>query len=119
MSIETLAPRRRLKAAREIAKTLLPSEDSLDASIVANARLVAAIAQGRLDAGVAAEVGAEALGNAIAALGALGEARARTVVCHQQLTVQRDVFGMDGSDVGCNLGKYQDSPKTSLAAHAA
>jgi hypothetical protein len=91
----------KLSAARNIAKALRPSEDTIDTSIVRNAQLVISIVEGRLQSGVAAEVGHDAFMSASAGLAALAEARNHVVTCHQQLTSVRDTQGFDESQVGC------------------
>lgn len=101
-------PSKKLIAARNIAKSLRPSEDSLDASILHNAQLVISIVEARLETGVAAEVGHDAFMSASAGLSALSEARDHLVACHQQLAATRDTQGLSPSDVGCTLSKLAD-----------
>jgi hypothetical protein len=93
----------KLTAARNIAKALRPSEDMIDTSIVRNAELVIAIVEGRLQSGVAAEVGHDAFMSATAGLAALREAREHVVTCHKQLTAVRDAQALDPGQVGCTL----------------
>jgi len=119
MSIASFQGSRELGAARRIAKALRPSEDTLDTSIVASATLIASIAQARLDAGLAAEIGHDALMSAAAGMASLAQARDHVVTCHRQLAGVRDTRGMEPHDVGCTIGKYADPAKPSGMADAA
>ena len=96
---------KKLAAARNIAKALSPSEDTIDSSILRNAQLVIAIVEGRLEAGVPPEVGHDAFMSASAGLAALRDARDHLVSCHQQLAATRDAQGLDPVSVGCTLDK--------------
>jgi hypothetical protein len=91
----------KLDAARNIAKALRPSEDTIDTSIIRNAQLVISIVEGRLQTGVAAETGHEAFMSAAAGMAALAEARDHTINCHKLLVPVRDAQGLDESQVGC------------------
>ena len=91
----------KLSAARNIAKALGPSEETIDTSIIRSAQLVITIVEGRLQSGVAAEVGHDAFMSASAGLAALAEARDHVVTCHKQLTGVRDAQGFDEGLVGC------------------
>ena len=107
MTVETIdTPRRKeLRAAREIAKALLPNEDSIDSSLVANAVLVQRIAQARLDTRGAAENAQLALAAAVASMSSLIEAREHSLDSHRHLAELRDARGLRSEDVGCTGGK--------------
>lgn len=105
----------KLSAARNIAKALRPFEDGIDASILRNAQLVTSIVEGRLQTGVAAEVGHDAFMSATAALAALRDARDQAVTCHRQLAATRDVYALDPSDVGCTLKIARDGSDETVA----
>jgi hypothetical protein len=98
-------PTTKLSAARSIAKALRPSEDTIDTSILSNVKLVASIIEGRLQTGVAAEVGHDAFMSATASLAALREARDHVVTCHKQLTQVRETMDLDPDGVGCTIRK--------------
>ena len=95
----------KLKAARDIARTLRPSEDIVDASIIRGAELLISIVQARLDAGVAPQVGHRAFRAASAGLASLAEAREHIITCHDELAATRDENGLTPRAVGCTLGK--------------
>lgn len=94
-------PTHKLAAARAIGRALRSSEDTLDTSIANVARLVASIAEGRLQAGVAAQTGHDAFMQASATLTTLSQARDHVVSCHRQLERVRDVQGIDPEPAGC------------------
>jgi len=96
-------PNSKVAAARGIAKSLRPAEDSIDVSIVNAAQLIASIASARLQVGVALEVGHEAYMRAAALLAALSDARDNAVACHRELSQTRDVNGIDEREAGCTL----------------
>lgn len=105
MSVNDLRKTRETRAARTIAASLRPAEDTIDSSIAASAKLLGAIAQARLDAATAAEIGHDAFMRAAAGITALAAARDEIVNCHRQLAVTRDMRGLDESQVGCTVGK--------------
>lgn len=96
-------PSQKIAAARGIAKSLRPAEDSIDVSIVNAAQLVAAIANARLQAGAALETGHDAYMRAAALLAALSDARAQAVACHRELNETRNAQGIDEQQAGCTL----------------
>lgn len=95
----------KLKAARGIAKALGPSEDTVDNSIICNAELLISIVRGRLETGVAPQVGHKAFLQASAGLASLAKAREHIVACHAELAVTRDENHLTPRSVGCTLGK--------------
>jgi hypothetical protein len=107
----------KLSAARSIAKSLRPSEDTIDTSIVRNAQLVISIVEGRLQSGVAAEVGHDAFMSASAGLAALAQARDHVITCHKQLTSVRDAQGLDEGFVGCTPKRAAQEQEQSEVAY--
>lgn len=98
----------KLHAARKIMRALRPAEDSIDGAIVASTDLISSIIRGRMDSGVALESGHAAAQKAANALARLFEAREEALRCHEELAETRDRFGFTASDVGCELGKFQE-----------
>jgi hypothetical protein len=96
-------PSQKIAAARGIAKSLRPAEDSIDVSIVNAAQLIAAIASARLQVGTALETGHAAYMRAAALLAALSDARDHAVACHRELNQTRDAHGIDEREAGCTL----------------
>jgi hypothetical protein len=95
-----------IDAARQISKQLLPSEDTIDGSIVQNAKLIISILEGRKKMGVAAEVGHDAILSATAGMAALTQARDHTVRCHRELATIRDALGFNPHATGCTFTKF-------------
>jgi hypothetical protein len=94
-----------LAVARRIMRALLPAETGIDSAIVAQTDLIGSIVRGRMEMGAPIELGHDAAVLAAHSLAHLFEAREDTIKCHQRLAVTRDVLGLDGSDVGCSMGK--------------
>ncbi len=96
-------PSQKIAAARAIAKSLRPAEDSIDVSIVNAAQLLSAIATARLQAGAALETGHDAYMRASALLSSLSQARDHAVACHRELNATRNAQGIDEKEAGCTL----------------
>jgi len=93
-----------IAAGRQIAKQLRPSEDAIDGSIVENAKLIISIVEGRRKAGIAADVGHDAILSATASMAALTQARDHAITCHRQLVSVRDELGFSPRAIGCTTG---------------
>ena len=115
MRITEMSRSRKIQAGRQIAKTLLPSENAIDTSIVAGANLLIAIVQGRLDAGVAAEVGHDAYLSAAAGIAALTDARNHVITCHQHLAATRESMQFSEQDLGCSITKLRSTAAVETA----
>ena len=102
----------KLEAGRHISKQLTPSEDSIDGSIVQNAKLIIALVEARKKMGAAAEVGHEAILSATAGMAALTQARDHTVTCHKQLASLRDEMGLSPRATGCTISKLPPQEPT-------
>lgn len=94
-----------ITAGRKVASAIRPSEDSIDGSILKGAALLTSLVEGRLEAGVAASVGHDAVMSAAKGLSALAEARNYVVACHMQITTVRDDLGFPEQAFGCTIGK--------------
>lgn len=101
----TSIPTTNMAVARKIMRALLPAENGIDHAIIAQTDLIGSIVRGRMEMGVAMEVGHDAAVLAASSLAHLFEAREDAIKCHQRLAVTRDALGLDGSDVGCTAGK--------------
>ena len=74
-----------LAAARQIRGTVRTSEDGYDVALANNARLVAALLEARVNAGLPAKTGRDALENALEAITLGAKARERLLETHDQL----------------------------------
>ena len=115
MSVASI-PTGKLAVARRIMRALVPAEDEIDSAIIANTDLINSIVRGRKEMGVALEVGHDAALLAANSLARLFEARDEALRCHQRLAVTRDALGLDGSDVGCSVGKLSGAIRKARAA---
>lgn len=117
MKIERLdTGRSQLKSARAIANVLLPTEDTIDRSIVAGSQLLLLIAQARIDNGLSAHICHEAMRSASEGISALVGARDMMVRCHAELTAVRDQLGLEGSDVGCTYNSLSANEAPAMRA---
>ena len=108
-------PTTNLAVARRIMRALLPAETGIDSAIVAQTDLIGSIVRGRMEMGAPIELGHDAAVLAAHSLAHLFEAREDAIKCHQRLAVTRDVLGLDGSDVGCSMGKVSSARKARAA----
>jgi hypothetical protein len=115
MSVSTLQTGK-LAAARKIMRALRPAEDHIDSAIVASTDLIGSIIRGRMESGVALELGHDAAQRAANSLARLFEAREEAIRCHEGLAVTRDAQGLSGSDVGCLPDKLTEARRASLNA---
>jgi hypothetical protein len=93
-----LAQRR--KAGQDIANCLMAAEAAIDQALASAATLAAAMPTARLEAGVAAEVGQEAMEFAAKTCAALFEARASVVATHKELEKTKTAVGLRAVSFG-------------------
>lgn len=74
-----------IASARKIAGDLKTSENDSDTALATNARLVAALLDARIAAGLPARTGREALGRAVDAIAHAAKAREMLLDAHQEL----------------------------------
>lgn len=91
---------KRRQAAQTIIDALMPAEEALDLGIQRLSELATALPAARLSAGVAAEVGHEALEEAAAAFAASVKARTHLVAAHRALARTRTSMGLDTVSFG-------------------
>jgi hypothetical protein len=101
-----LAQRR--KAGQDIATCLMAAEAAIDQALASAATLAAMMPTARLEAGVAAEVGQEAMEFAAKTCAALFEARASVVSTHKELAKTRDAVGLRSINFGGLMPKAAD-----------
>lgn len=77
----------KLIAARAIKGELIPTEASIDAALGQLGQLISTACRARLDAGLPAHLGQEAMGHLTAATAMMGEIRGRVLSAHQCLAV--------------------------------
>lgn len=104
----------RSQLAQSIADALFQAEDSADRSLRDTSRLITAMTEARLDRGLSAVLGSDAMSATAEAIRAFGEARERLVVAHGALS--RAAPALVGRDLvlsGPIVGKpEEDTPKT-------
>lgn len=82
----------RREAAEKVALNLFETEAAIDAALAKAAAFLAVMPQARMEAGVAVQMGNEALLKAAEAVAMLTKARAAVVECHDELAdVQKQV----------------------------
>jgi hypothetical protein len=87
-----------IASARKIAGDLKTSENDSDAALATNARLVAALLDARVAAGLPARTGREALGRAVDAIAHAAKAREMLLEAHQELA-QLDIRELAAGDL--------------------
>lgn len=102
-----------VESGRAILKTLIPSEDMIDNSIIQTAKLIVSIVEARRDLGVGRDVGHSAYMQAAAAQTSLATARDHMISCHRELVEVRDTLGISPMSVGCNTACLDPERKTS------
>lgn len=91
---------KRLGAARNVAASLIESENAIDAALTASAKLSGDMLHGRTSAGLSALFGQDALEEVVQAQVALAEARRRMIEAHKKLTVVKHEMGLDAYAAG-------------------
>jgi hypothetical protein len=82
----------KLTAARAIKSDLIPTEASIDAALGQLGQLISTACRARLDGGLPAHLGQEAMGHLTAATAMMGEIRGRVLSAHQ-------CFALDGRKI--------------------
>ncbi len=89
---ETIIKRR--EVAQEVANRLFAAEEAIDAAITKAAELAGYMPTARVEAGLACEVGQEALEYAAESFSALVRARAQIIASHRELAANKDQIGL-------------------------
>ena len=95
----------KIAAGRKVAKNIRLGEDAIDGSLIHSANLLASMLEGRLEMGVTAEIGHDAVMSVAAGLSALAQARDHIVAGHKQIADARDDLGFSPHSFGCTIGK--------------
>lgn len=106
-------PKHRNEIATAVAQSLHETERAIDSALSQVAEFVGIMPAARQDARFAAEVGQDALGNAVAAMAALTEARRAMIAAHASLADVQSQFRLQPQAFG-NLG---DKPPYPSRAH--
>jgi hypothetical protein len=109
-----LAQRR--KAGQDIANCLIAAEAAIDHALASAATLAAMMPTARLEAGVAAEVGQEAMEFAAKTCAALFEARASVVATHKELAKTKDAVGLRTFAMGGLMPKASELAGNTVTA---
>lgn len=99
---------RRRAAAQQVADCLIDGEAAIDTALAAASGLVALLPTARLDAGVAAEIGQDAIEHAMKTANALVAARGGIVEAHRQLAKTRYEVGLRAISFGGLMPKASD-----------
>lgn len=107
-----------LTVRQEVAKAIVdeigPFEVAVDVALARGGRVIAALAEGRIEAEVAPATGHGAIMNMIATLSALGQAREGTIATRRELVITRGQVGL--REVG--IGSLMGCPASAQAANA-
>jgi hypothetical protein len=106
----------RLKAGQDIANCLIAAETAIDQALASAATLAAMMPTARLEAGVAAEVGQEAMEFAAKTCASLFEARAAVVATHQELAKTKDAIGLRTFNLGALVPKASELARDTVIA---
>ncbi len=94
----------RQEAARMVVSELGPFEISVDIALARGGRLLAALAEGRLEAQLEPSAGHEAIMSTLDTVAALGQARAGVVQTRRELVLTRTKIGLREVAVGGLMG---------------
>jgi hypothetical protein len=86
--------KQRLAAARSVAESLFAFEQALDRTFALGAGLSSGIVNARMDAGISAVIGQDAIDGAIKTLALIADARRELVSTHHQLKAFADNIGL-------------------------
>lgn len=111
--------KQRRAAAEKIATALLESERSVDGAVARTAALVGAMPAARMEAGLSATVGQEAIDRAMEALAALAQARRALVAAHEALHDVQVRIGLREFNFGSLGEKPSYPPKEARVASPA
>lgn len=105
---ETIIKRR--EVAQDVADRLFAAEQAIDIAIARTAELTGFIPAARIDAGLACEVGQEALEYAAESFSSLIKARANIIASHKELNTTKDQIGLRAvTSWGGGVGKPFES----------
>lgn len=110
---------KRRAVAQQVADRLMPSETAIDRAIIACGELAAFLPAARLEAGVAAEIGHDAIAHSQRASSLLVEARAAMLDAHRALAQAKIDVGLRTVGVGGLMPKADDEMGKLDAANAA
>ncbi len=111
---------KRREVGQDVANRLFAAEQAIDIAIARCAELTGFIPAARLDAGLACEVGQEALEYAAESFSALVKARANIIASHKELNTAKDQIGLRGvTSWGGGVGKPFEAQVRHLEVAAA
>lgn len=100
---ETILKRRAV--AQDVADRLFAAEQAIDVAIAKTAELTGYMPTARVEAGLACEVGQEALEYAAESFSTLVRARAQIIASHRELNAAKDNIGLRTVSFGGGVGK--------------
>lgn len=97
-----------LEIRKDVARTIVaefgPFEVAVDVALARGGRVLAALAEGRIEAQVAPATGHGAIMQAIASVAALGQAREGAIATRRELVVTRAQSGLREVGIGSLMG---------------
>ena len=90
----------RAEFGQTLATRLYATEHALDRALSEAALLVSSMTAGRIDSGISAVVGQDALSNILSAMQTVGTARASLVAAHNQMKVDADAMRIEWRLIG-------------------
>lgn len=107
-----------LTVRQDVAKTIVaeigPFEIAVDIALARAGRVIAALAEGRIEAQVAPGTGHAAIMGAIASMSALGQAREGVVTTRRELVLARAQTGLREVGIGSLMGCPEEAAATPL-----
>lgn len=97
----------------------MKTEQALDIALTAATELAALLPAARLNAGVAAEIGHDAIANAMKAASTIVQARTEMLETHRELAKARDQVGLRAFGLGGLMPKAADLSRHTEVANAA
>lgn len=110
---------KRRELAQEVADRLFAAEHAIDTAIARTAELTGFIPAVRSEAGLACEVGQEALEYAAESFSALIKARAQIIASHRELNATKDQIGLRTQSWGAPHEKFFSPAPVHLVNDAA
>jgi hypothetical protein len=99
--------------AHKLADQLFAAEAAIDRAVSETARLTSLLSDARVEAGLSAVIGQNALDRASASIGALSTARRELVEAHEALALVKDQIGLRTVAIGGLVKPEENAPAPS------
>lgn len=97
--------------AHQVADQLFAAEAAIDRAVAETARLTSLLSEGRIEAGLSAVVGQDAIDRTSASIGALSTARRELVGAHAALAEVKDRVGLRTVAIGGMEKPEENAPR--------